>query len=138
MTPKLSDSELQFLKQCYQCYKDGKNFPGTIRDVPIPHFTVDDMIECQRSLMQKNLLSGSTEQSNAGVHYFPDSITQKGINVVEEILGDPLFGDLEPAIDLGYGGKKYRLAKYAKTHLKFIIGTSLAIIGIVLTVMFAL
>ena len=66
--------------------------------------------------MQKNLLSGSTERTNAGVLYFPNSVTQEGINIVEEILDDPLFGDLEPPIDLGFTGKRYCFTKYIKTH----------------------
>lgn len=132
MAPRLSDPELEYLKACYQCYKDGKNLPHTIRDITIPNFTVNDLIECQRSLMQKDLLSGSTTRTTAGVIYSPNSITQKGINLVEEILDDPLFGDLEPAIDTGFNGKKYRFTKYIKTHPMQVIGSFIAIIGVVI------
>lgn len=135
MTPRLSDKELGFLKICYHCYNDGKNFPGTIRDIPIPNFTVHDMINCERSLMQKDLLSGSTNRTNAGVHYSPNSMTQKGINVVKEILSDPLFGDLEPAINTGFNDKGYRFKKYVKSHLFQILGLTIGVIGVVATIL---
>ena len=81
---KRDDSvDLQMMKACYHAYKNGRNFPGTIKDPGVEGMTVEEFIASERRLMQKGLLSGSVTHTRAGPIYFPTSITKEGIKFVD-------------------------------------------------------
>jgi len=116
------DVDREMLKGFYFAYKDGTSPPNTVKELKGIKVTAEEFIASQRRLMQVNLLDGVKEPTNAGTMYFPTEISELGVQTYENYNVDPEFRGMQ-SVNLGFNGKTYRLQKWVRKNLKWIIGT---------------